>query len=198
MKIKKFCKVCNKVFYVIPAKKNAKYCSRPCKFRGTTKAYKKPCEVCGEPFLTGASGLANRFCSVICSGKKQREESRKRLARLNCAFCNEEFIVPQCRKNSAKCCSKGCYFALIHKDGRSYRRRRKDRFLSPEHRLIVEEAIGRKLRKNEVVHHIDENRLNNSVDNLFIFKNCSDHTRWHFFIRKYDIDKYAVKSNVHN
>ena len=34
------------------------------------------------------------------------------------------------------------------------------------HRLVLEEKIGRKLRKNEVAHHIDEDKQNNSPDNL--------------------------------
>ena len=35
-----------------------------------------------------------------------------------------------------------------------------------EHRLIIEEYLGRKLTSNEVVHHIDGNRINNDLGNL--------------------------------
>jgi len=35
-----------------------------------------------------------------------------------------------------------------------------------EHRYIVEEILGRYLKENEVVHHRDEDKLNNEVDNL--------------------------------
>ena len=198
MKIKRFCKVCNNVFYSIPARTDVKYCSRPCRFKGTTKAYDKPCKICGKLFRSGASGLANTFCSTICRGQWQREASKKKLAKLNCAFCKEIFTVPQCRKSSARCCSKQCYYSLIHKEGREYRHRRKDRFLIVEHRLMVEDVIKRKLRKNEVIHHIDSDRQNNDINNLFIFKTSSDHTRWHFFIRKYGIDPLSLKSNIHS
>src|SRR3954449_2549914 len=37
-----------------------------------------------------------------------------------------------------------------------------------EHRLIVEEREGRKLLPGEVVHHVDDNPLNNDPDNLVI------------------------------
>jgi transposase len=36
----------------------------------------------------------------------------------------------------------------------------------PEHRYIMEQHIGRKLKKNEVVHHIDGDTLNNDINNL--------------------------------
>lgn len=41
-----------------------------------------------------------------------------------------------------------------------------------EHRLVVEEKLGRFLTRIEVVHHIDENKMNNSLDNLVVL---SDH-----------------------
>ncbi len=44
--------------------------------------------------------------------------------------------------------------------------------LRREHIIVMEKSVGRTLSKSEVVHHIDEDRLNNSLDNLFLF-HCS-------------------------
>lgn len=44
-----------------------------------------------------------------------------------------------------------------------------------EHRLVVEQLIGRYLLKTEVVHHKDDNRQNNHIDNLQLFASNADH-----------------------
>ena len=37
-----------------------------------------------------------------------------------------------------------------------------------EHRFVMEKHLGRKLKKDEIVHHIDGDRQNNNVENLEI------------------------------
>lgn len=44
-----------------------------------------------------------------------------------------------------------------------------------EHRLVMEKMIGRFLESNEVVHHKDGNRLNNSPENLHLFSENRHH-----------------------
>lgn len=48
-----------------------------------------------------------------------------------------------------------------------------------EHRLVVEKYIGRFLKSEEMVHHIDEIKNNNSPNNLMAFINRSAHVRFH-------------------
>ena len=48
-----------------------------------------------------------------------------------------------------------------------------------EHILKAEEKIGRYLKDDECVHHLDHNRENNSKENLLIFHSQADHTRFH-------------------
>lgn len=42
------------------------------------------------------------------------------------------------------------------------------RIFIDEHRFVMEKHIGRKLNKNEIVHHIDGNKSNNNINNLQI------------------------------
>ena len=47
------------------------------------------------------------------------------------------------------------------------------------HRYVVEKKIGRKLRKEEIVHHKNRNKLDNSPDNLEVFANQEEHEKHH-------------------
>lgn len=49
----------------------------------------------------------------------------------------------------------------------------------PEHRLVMENKIWRDLQKEEVVHHIDWNSLNNNPENLELFSNNGEHIKMH-------------------
>jgi hypothetical protein len=48
-----------------------------------------------------------------------------------------------------------------------------------EHRLVMERELGRKLKRNEEVHHLDQNKLNNDPANLVVLSK-SHHARLHW------------------
>lgn len=62
------------------------------------------------------------------------------------------------------------------------------------HQLQAEKKLGRQLNKRECVHHIDENKYNNALDNIMVFKTKSDHAAFHSGCDIYlDGDVWAAK-----
>ena len=64
------------------------------------------------------------------------------------------------------------------------------------HRFIVEKYIKRKLKSTEIVHHIDGNSSNNTLTNLYLFKNKGHHSYLEILIKHKIINKDAIKSNL--
>jgi len=48
-----------------------------------------------------------------------------------------------------------------------------------EHRLVMEKHIGRLLKRGEVVHHENENRTDNHIENLYLFSSPGQHAKYH-------------------
>lgn len=63
-----------------------------------------------------------------------------------------------------------------------------------EHRLVMEAHIGRSLRSDEHIHHIDGNKRNNDISNLKILSK-EDHTR-HHMIGNVPSDKTKQKLSI--
>ena len=57
-----------------------------------------------------------------------------------------------------------------------------------EHRVIAEKVLGRPLRKGEIVHHIDDDGLNNKHSNLLI---CS--RQYHSWLHWEMSHRFAVE-----
>lgn len=50
-----------------------------------------------------------------------------------------------------------------------------------EHVVVAEKMIGRSIKENEVVHHLDLNRSNNRIENLIVLEK-GQHTKLHAWI----------------
>lgn len=68
------------------------------------------------------------------------------------------------------------------------------RIFIDEHRYVMEQYLGRKLKSDEIVHHIDENKNNNNIENLKVMTK-SEHTRLHFLNKKLSQEERQKRSN---
>jgi len=65
-----------------------------------------------------------------------------------------------------------------------------------EHRLIMEEKLWRLLLKAEIVHHKDEDKMNNDIDNLEIYTNQKEHAKLHAENIERQDSKWYIKWDV--
>ena len=49
----------------------------------------------------------------------------------------------------------------------------------PEQILVAERMLGRLLIKGEIVHHRNRRKIDNNPTNLLVFKNRSEHAKFH-------------------
>lgn len=156
------CSNCGKVINKRPSElKKQNYCNKKCRYEH--KRIDCKCEVCGKGFQKLESLKSKHdLCSLECSKIFTSKRMSKMNVDLNPTRMNE--------KTKDK---------IRQKHFKPNRVSYKKIYGRHEHRILMEQKIGRKLKKGEVVHHIDGNIQNNNLDNLHLFKNQAEHARYH-------------------
>lgn len=127
-----------------------------------------------------------------------------------CVICGKEFntTLTEIKRGGGNCCSRKCYykrFKKIVKKGKESPNWNGGRIKTisgyievycPEHKisnnrgyvfehlLVMEKFLGRYIKKEEVVHHIDENKSNNDINNLMLFPTIGAHIAFHHKLRR--------------
>ena len=183
------CKLCGKIFVEYLSKKKefcGFVCSNTFKSRAKSNRAKKVivnCGFCSNEFtILECQFRAKRgykFCSTHC-----RDLSRQRKYK-ECPQCKKVFYP---ERNSQVYCSNSCSsiekFRILGKNKKRwmesgywvlYRRNEKP---IKEHIKVMEDHIGRKLEKFEVVHHINHVKTDNRLENLELMTR-SVHSKYH-------------------
>jgi len=66
----------------------------------------------------------------------------------------------------------------------------------PEHRIVAATILKRGLKKDEVIHHIDKNRINNKPENLYVFPSQKEHKAYHQALKYGYANTPILKSNL--
>lgn len=153
---------------------------------------KRTCKNCGGEFKTLLAYIRRgekrgvsegQFCSQACYMEARKKKTPK--AVFNCEWCGKrvemrksDYDYKSKHATTPQFCSLSCRssvptvgsrilrgYRYIHAPWHPHANSSKQ---VAEHRLVMEKKIGRYLKREELVHHINHNKLDNSPDNLML------------------------------
>lgn len=147
-----------------------------------TEIMELPCNRCGVYFYkpnAWVRKVKNNYCSRKCYGEsrvgmKLSEATKKKMSDRHRGELNHEW-------KGGRYVGKDGYVKVRDIESKKYIR---------EHQLVMEKHIGRKLVKGEVVHHINQVKTDNRLENLRLMS-ISEHMKLH---RRIEGDS----RNIHN
>lgn len=140
------------------------------------------CKTCGSSYLRRRClATKSKFCSIACKASEERGKTGKNKGKVILKMRGENH--PRWKGGTIVDDGRARVLVGVGKRIRRYR-------------LVAAEALGRELKVREIVHHIDENPLNDAPSNLFVFRHRAAHGRWHAFLKRNGLEGTILKSNL--
>lgn len=115
------------------------------------------CTQCGRVFVPARKRARAIYCSIKC----------QRAGCLRGTEGNAELSRQTSRRRGDALRGTGKGDTYVKRDGRH------------EHRVVMEQVLGRPLLPGEIVHHKDHDKKNNSPDNLMLLGSQAAHCKGH-------------------
>lgn len=168
--------------------------------KGNKSLISNKCPMCGKDSgFTPTEGRlkqsrARKFCSKKCSTSFRHKD--KVLLSI-CPLCKKQFKKWKDGKNDVKYCSAKCFDEMRHKnlpkynypikEKKNYKQKKINGKQIFYHRWVMENHLGRKLLRTEVIHHINGDRHDNRIENLQLMTQ-SEHMK---------LESFQWKNNSH-
>jgi len=125
-----------------------------------------PVDKYGRPhrYISGHNSWGNHYAL----GRKHTKEELKNLSERSSGKNNPQYKTGRCFDKTSGYVLILCPNHPHHKTGNYVH----------EHRLVMEQFLGRYLQSEEEVHHLNGNRSDNRLENLKLFNNDSEHAKF--------------------
>lgn len=131
----------------------------------------KICKNCHGLFIPKYNDMRMKTCSKFCfiENCKKRRHTQKTKNKISSIQLG--LIGPKARAWKGGRWAKGRDYVALYSGPYSNKK-------ILEHRIIMEAYLGRKLRKDEIIHHRNENKQDNRIENLEVLTR-SNHSKIH-------------------
>lgn len=163
--------------------------------------FSKKCRFCGDfndllihsrhTYKNGTEAVYYQ-CRKCCRVRAQKYYKKDPISDY-CSQCGSGITIAS---KTGKCLSCSHIILGAYLDANGYKKlknRGSARGYTFEHRLVMKDFLGRPLSKKEVVHHWDEDKNNNEISNLCLFRHNRAHLRIHGFSRRHGFSVEKLK-----
>ena len=147
------------------------------------------CRWCKKPLNKYQKFYCSRQCMIVYQGKIMKPFKGKHHTKKSKEKMRKTHLGKLLRKSGQRI-NDGHGYIFIFKPNHPYAN---GIGYVREHRLIMEKHLGRYLKPTEIVHHVNEIKNDNRLENLMLFQTKKKHFEFHWNFTEYIVQTYGTE-----